>query len=62
MEAIIPMEIGMPTIQTDVPEQVNAELVIKDLDVVDELRESAAVHIASYHHWLANLYNKSVKP
>ena len=48
METIIPIEIGMPTTRTDVPEQGNADLVIKDLDTVDELRESAAIRIASY--------------
>ena len=48
MEAIIHTEIGMLTIRSDMPEQENAELVIKDLDTVDELRESAAIHIASY--------------
>ena len=37
MEAIIPTEIGMPTIRSDVPEQENVELVLKDLDTVDEL-------------------------
>ena len=37
MEAIIPTEIGMPTIWIDVPEQENADSVIKDLDAVDEL-------------------------
>ena len=29
VEAIIPTEIGMPTIQTNMPEQENAELVIR---------------------------------
>ena len=62
MEAIIPIKIGMPTIRSDVPEQENAELVIKDLDMVDELRESAAVLIASYKRRLGNSYNKRVKP
>ena len=37
MEAIIPTKIGMPILWIDVPEQANAELVIKDLDLVDEL-------------------------
>ena len=36
---IIPTEIGMPTIQTGTLDQENAELVIKDLDTVDELRD-----------------------
>ena len=46
MEAIVPIEIGMPALRTDLPEQSNAESVIKDLDTVDELREAAAVRIA----------------
>ena len=52
----------MPMFRTDSPEQSNAETVIKDLDIVDELREAAAVRIASYHSRLANLYNRHVKP
>ena len=36
--------------------------MVKDLDTLDELRESAAVRIASYQHQLANSYNKRVKP
>ena len=52
----------MPTLQTDIPEQSNVESVIKDLDTADELREAAAVRIASYHSRLANLYNMHVKP
>ena len=62
MEAIVPTEIGMPTLRTDTPEQSNTESVIKDLDMEVELREAAAVQIASYHRRLANLYNKRVKP
>ena len=62
MEAIVPIEIGRPTLRTDLPEQSNAEYVIKDLDTEDELREAAAVRITSYHNRLANLYNKRVKP
>ena len=62
MVAIVPTEIGMPTLRTDLPEQSNAETVIKDLDTTDELRKAAAVRIASYHNRLANLYNRHVKP
>ena len=62
MEAIISIEIGMPTIQTNVPEQGNADLVIKDLDTFDELRESAAIRIVSYQRRLVSSYNKRVKP
>ena len=52
----------MPTIQSNVPEQENAELVLKDLDTIDELRESAVVCIRSYQRRLENSYNKWVKP
>ena len=62
MEAIIPTKIGMPTIRTGVPEQENAELVIKDLATIDELQESEAVRIVSYQRRLENAYNKWVKP
>ena len=47
MEAIILTKIGMPTIRTGLPQQENAELVIKDMNTVDELRESAVVRIAT---------------
>ena len=62
MEAIVPTEIGMLTLRTDIPKQSNTESVIKDLDMADKLCEAAAVRIASYHHKLANLYNRSIKP
>ena len=62
MEAIIPTEIGMPTLRIDTPEQSNTDSMIKDLDMADELRKAVAVQIASYHSRLANLYNRRVKP
>ena len=43
MEAIVPTEIGMPTLRTDISEQSNAETVIKDLCMAGELREVAVV-------------------
>ena len=61
-EAIVLTKIGMPTLQNDLPKQSNAEVVIKDLDMADELREAAAMQIASYHSRIANLYNKRMKP
>ena len=62
MKAIIPIEIGMPTIQTEIPEKANTEAVVKDLDTVDELREVEVVRIASYQQRLARLHNRRVKP
>ena len=62
MEAIIPMEVGMPTIRTNVPEQENAESIVRELDMIDELWESATIRLASYQRRLANSYNKRVRP
>ena len=61
MEAIIPIEIGMLTLRTDMPEQSSTKSIIKELDTANELRETAAVQVVSYHHQLANLYNRRVK-
>ena len=62
MEAIIPTKIGMPAIRTETLKEANIEVVVKDLDMVDELREAAAVRIASYQQRLASLHNRRVKP
>ena len=62
MEAIVPIEISMPTLRTDIPKQLNTESMIKDLDMADELGEATAMRIASYHSRLTNLYNRCVKP
>ena len=62
MEGIIPMEIGMPTILTEIPEEANIEAVIKDLNPADKLQEATAIRIASYQQRLASLHNQHVKP
>ena len=62
MEAIIPIEIGMPTLRTVVPGTANTEAISKDLDMADELLEVAAICITSYQQRMANLYNRHIKP
>ena len=62
MEAVIPMEIGMPTIRTELPEEANAEAITKYLDTTYELYKVAAVRITSYQRRLENVYNWQVKP
>ena len=52
----------MPTLRTDTLEQLNTESLIKDLDMANELREAAAVRIASYYRRIANMYKRCVKP
>ena len=61
MEAIIPIEIGMPTIQIDIPNKANVEATTKGIDTTDELREAVVVRIASYQQRLENLHNRWVK-
>ena len=48
MEAVIPTEIGVPTLRTEIPEEANTEAIAKDLDMTDEVRKAAATHIALY--------------
>ena len=48
VEAVVPIEISLPTIQTAAPESENAGSVVRELDTSDELREAAAIRIASY--------------
>ena len=62
MEAVIPTEIGLPTVRTAVPDPANGESMNKELDTSDELREAAAIRVASYQRRLAISYNKRVKP
>ena len=62
MEAIIPIEIGMPIVRIEIPKKANVEVIAKDLDTTDELQEAVDVRIASYQQRLANLYNRRVKP
>ena len=52
----------MRKLRTEVPEETNSEAITKDLDMIDEFREAAAMRIASYQQRLTNLYNRQVKP
>ena len=61
MEAIIPTEIGVPTLRIETHEKGNTEGIAKDLDMTDQLREVGALHIASYQQRMTNLYNRHVK-
>ena len=62
MEAVIPTEIGLPTIRAATPESENAELIARELDESDELQEAAEIGITSYQRRLKNSYNRQVKP
>ena len=53
---------GDCSLRTEIPKKANFEAITKDLVMTDELRETAAVLIASYQQRLKNLYNRHVKP
>ena len=48
MEAIIPIENGVPILRAEIPKKANAAAVTKDLNMTYELREAAIVHLESY--------------
>ena len=61
METIIPIEMGVLTLRTEIPEKANIEAISKELDIADELREVAAIHMASFKQRITNLYNRRVR-
>ena len=49
MDAVIPTEIGLPTVRTDTAKQSDANVELgRNLDWADEVRESAAIRMADY--------------
>ena len=61
-EAIIPLEIGFPTLKTNsFSLSSNNELLEKSLDIIEERRESAMVQLAYYQHKLKQGYDANVK-
>ena len=62
MEAVIPIEIGLPTVRATTSESANEESIAREVDTSDELREAATIRVSSYQRRLANFYNKRVRP
>nr|CAN75043.1 hypothetical protein VITISV_042110 [Vitis vinifera] len=63
MDAVIPTEIGLPTIRTDAAKQNDANTELgRNLDWADEVRESAAIRMADYQQRASAYYNRKVKP
>ena len=62
MEAVIPLEIGLPTFRTEAFEQgTNDVNVATYLDWAEEKREAALVKLAAYQGQLSRSYNQNVK-
>ena len=63
MEAVIPLEAGLPIMRSDLVDQGhNDGALLAELDLTDERRELALVKLASYQQQLARHYHKRVNP
>jgi ribonuclease HI len=62
-EAVIPLEIGLPTLRTSEWEPTRNNLAQSQaLDLLEERREQAMIRLASYQQQLKKGYNKNVRP
>ena len=61
MDGIIPTEIGVPTLRTEILNKANTEAIAKEVDMTNKLCEAAAIRIASYQQRIKNLYNRRVR-
>ncbi|RVW15697.1 hypothetical protein CK203_075289 [Vitis vinifera] len=63
MDAVIPTEIGLPTIRTEAAKQDDANAKLgRNLDWADEVRESAAIRMVDYQQRVSAHYNHRVRP
>uniref|UniRef100_A0A2N9F8W7 Integrase catalytic domain-containing protein n=1 Tax=Fagus sylvatica TaxID=28930 RepID=A0A2N9F8W7_FAGSY len=61
VEAVIPLEVGLPTLRSEEYDQENNEFMLaKDLDLAQECRDLAMIRLASYQGDLKKRYDKSV--
>jgi hypothetical protein len=59
--AVIPFEVGLPTLRSEEYNQENNELMLaKDLDLAQERRDLAMIRLASYQGDLKKKYGKNV--
>jgi len=62
VEAVIPLEIGFPTLRTNAfTSEGNDGLLEKSLDLIEERRKNAVVQLAYYQHKLKQGYDTNVK-
>ena len=61
-KAVIPLEANFPTLRTNsFTPNGNDELLGESLDVIEERREKAMIHLAYYHQKLKQGYDANVK-
>ena len=62
-EAVIPIEIGLPSMRTtSFYLNKNELLMAEQLDLVEENREILSIRLANYQHKLSRGYDRNVKP
>ncbi|XP_058191476.1 uncharacterized protein LOC131308553 [Rhododendron vialii] len=62
-KAVIPLEVGLPTNMTALVESAGNDRALEiELDLAEERREQALVHLASYQEQLMKSYKKHVHP
>uniref|UniRef100_A0A2N9ED03 Integrase catalytic domain-containing protein n=1 Tax=Fagus sylvatica TaxID=28930 RepID=A0A2N9ED03_FAGSY len=62
-KVVIPLEIGLPTIRTEYYDPVTNETSLAtDLDLAEERRDSALIHLAAYQNGLRRIYEKRINP
>ncbi|GFZ08917.1 hypothetical protein Acr_20g0007250 [Actinidia rufa] len=61
-EAVIPLEVGLPTIQTEAYNvSHNEEVLARDLDLANKRRENMLIRMTDYQKQLAKTYNQKVQ-
>uniref|UniRef100_A0A2N9EL27 Integrase catalytic domain-containing protein n=1 Tax=Fagus sylvatica TaxID=28930 RepID=A0A2N9EL27_FAGSY len=59
VEAVIPLEVGLPTIRMEYYDPTSNETSLAtELDLAEERRESALIHLAAYQNGLKKAYEK----
>ena len=63
-EAVIPTEIGLPTLRSDIADMpaVNQNQLLLNLDLTEETRQIAQIKLASYQQQARNFYAQKVRP
>ena len=63
VEAVILLEIGLPTIRTtEFDVEQNENNLRKDLNLIEERRDLAAIKLASYQRQMKRGYDKNIRP
>ena len=62
MEAVIPLEVGLPTLRSELCDKRQNDVnLARELDLAEEQRDTATIHLAAYQQQLARGYNQKVK-